>query len=27
MHDMSVPIYVKGRHWGGFRIGYKPEDA
>lgn len=27
MHDMSVPIYVKGRHWGGFRIGYKPEDG
>ena len=23
MHDMSVPIYIKGRHWGGFRIGYK----
>ena len=24
MHDISVPIYVKGRHWGGFCIGYKP---
>ncbi len=23
MHDVSVPIYVRGRHWGGFRIGYK----
>lgn len=23
MHDMSAPIYVRGRHWGGFRIGYK----
>lgn len=23
MHDLSVPIYVKGRHWGGFRIGYR----
>jgi len=23
MHDLSVPIYVKGRHWGGFRIGYQ----
>lgn len=23
LHDLSVPIYVKGRHWGGFRIGYK----
>ncbi|EAR61624.1 methyl-accepting chemotaxis protein [Neptuniibacter caesariensis] len=27
MHDLSVPIYVNGRHWGGFRIGYKPEDG
>lgn len=25
MHDVSVPIYVKGRHWGGFRIGYRAE--
>ncbi len=24
MKDISAPIYVKGRHWGGFRIGYKP---
>ena len=23
MHDVSVPIYVNGRHWGGFRMGYK----
>lgn len=23
MHDLSVPIYVNGRHWGGFRIGYR----
>ena len=23
MHDISAPVYVKGRHWGGFRIGYK----
>jgi methyl-accepting chemotaxis protein len=23
MHDLSVPIYVEGRHWGGFRMGYK----
>jgi len=22
LHDLSVPIYVHGRHWGGFRIGY-----
>lgn len=26
MHDISIPIYVKGRHWGGYRIGYKPKD-
>ncbi|MDL0432172.1 methyl-accepting chemotaxis protein [Marinobacter sp. TBZ242] len=24
MHDLSVPIYVNGKHWGGFRVGYKP---
>jgi methyl-accepting chemotaxis protein len=23
MHDLSVPIYVGQRHWGGFRIGYR----
>lgn len=23
MHDLSVPIFVHGRHWGGFRIGYR----
>ena len=23
MHDLSAPIHVDGRHWGGFRIGYK----
>jgi methyl-accepting chemotaxis protein len=23
MHDLSVPIYVAGKHWGGFRIGYR----
>jgi methyl-accepting chemotaxis protein len=22
MHDLSVPIFVDNRHWGGFRIGY-----
>lgn len=22
MHDLSSPIYVNGKHWGGFRIGY-----
>jgi methyl-accepting chemotaxis protein len=23
MKDCSAPIYVRGRHWGGFRIGFK----
>lgn len=23
MHDVSAPIYVAGRHWGGFRVGYE----
>jgi methyl-accepting chemotaxis protein len=26
MHDLSAPIYINGRHWGGFRLGYKAED-
>ncbi|MCV6589354.1 MAG: methyl-accepting chemotaxis protein [Marinobacterium sp.] len=25
VHDLSVPIYINGRHWGGFRIGYLPQ--
>jgi methyl-accepting chemotaxis protein len=25
MHDLSVPITIKGRHWGGLRLGYRPE--
>lgn len=25
MHDLGVPIFVKGRHWGCFRIGYVPQ--
>ena len=25
MWDISSPIYVKGRHWGGFRIGFSLE--
>ncbi|WP_263145912.1 methyl-accepting chemotaxis protein [Pseudomonas sp. RIT-PI-AD] len=25
MHDLSVPIFVKGRHWGGLRLGYRPD--
>lgn len=24
MKDVSAPIIVKGRHWGGFRVGFKP---
>lgn len=27
MHDLSVPIYINGRHWGGFRVGYQPDKA
>ena len=23
MKDLSVPIFVEGRHWGGLRMGYK----
>ncbi len=23
MHDLSAPIFVDGKHWGGFRIGYR----
>ncbi|HEX7925940.1 MAG TPA: methyl-accepting chemotaxis protein, partial [bacterium] len=23
MKDVSAPIWVRGRHWGGFRLGYK----
>lgn len=23
MKDVSAPIYIKGRHWGGFRMGYR----
>ena len=22
MFDLSVPVFVGGRHWGGFRVGY-----
>ena len=25
LHDISAPVYVKGRHWGGVRIGYRTE--
>jgi methyl-accepting chemotaxis protein len=27
MHDLSVPIHIRGRHWGGLRLGYRPEAA
>ncbi len=27
MHDLSVPILVRGRHWGGLRLGYRPAPA
>lgn len=26
MHDVSAPIFVNGKHWGGFRIGFKAQD-
>jgi len=25
MHDLSMPIYIRGKHWGGFRLGYLPD--
>jgi len=25
MKDISSPIFINGRHWGGFRIGYTPD--
>lgn len=25
MWDISTPIYVKGKHWGGFRVGFSLE--
>ena len=25
MHDVSAPIFVQGKHWGGFRIGFKAQ--
>ena len=27
MHDLSVPIMVNGKHWGGFRIGFKRDTS
>ncbi len=26
LHDLSVPIFVDGRHWGGFRMGYQANE-
>ena len=23
LHDLSVPIFVNGKHWGGFRMGFQ----
>jgi methyl-accepting chemotaxis protein len=25
LKDLSAPIYVRGRHWGAFRMGYRPD--
>lgn len=25
MHDLSVPIFLNGIHWGGFRMGYRAD--
>ncbi len=27
MKDISAPIFVNGRHWGGLRIGYRPAET
>ncbi|MFK5984176.1 MAG: methyl-accepting chemotaxis protein [Pseudomonadota bacterium] len=27
MHDLSVPVFIKGKHWGGFRMGYQAENS
>lgn len=27
MHDLSVPIYIGGTHWGGFRMGYQAHEG
>ncbi len=26
LHDLSAPIYVNGKHWGGFRIAYRSDE-
>lgn len=25
LNDLTFPIYVNGKHWGGFALGFKPE--
>ncbi|TAK92507.1 MAG: hypothetical protein EPO06_01515 [Burkholderiaceae bacterium] len=25
LNDLSLPIFIKGRHWGAVRIGFRPE--
>lgn len=25
LNDLSLPLYVNGKHWGGFILGFKPE--
>jgi sensor histidine kinase regulating citrate/malate metabolism len=25
MWDISAPVYVNGKHWGGFRVGFSIE--
>ena len=25
LNDLSLPIYIDGKHWGGFILGFKPE--
>lgn len=27
MVDLSVPLFVRGKHWGAVRIGYRPVEA
>jgi len=27
MVDLSVPVFVRGQHWGAVRIGYRPVDS
>ncbi|TMM45304.1 methyl-accepting chemotaxis protein [Colwellia ponticola] len=27
MHDVSAPIFIQGKHWGGFRIGFNANNT